>query len=523
MRSATGLVTFLLSFSLVGCEPSGVPVALRVTQPNVAEIYVHQDVNMQFVVVGKVDTVTLMRNGSAFAVLSAPYQYTFLVGQERDGASEFQLVASAKGQQVDGPRFTVHLDRQPPVFQQRSPAGTLLAPWSPIELSFDEPVRLSSVDVLENGVARAVRGVAVSSTPALLPADGAVWQLGAQLTLGSSVATDRAGNVGVLPLSLGSALRVMAWVDVTPATYSHPTSCAPLVALNGAVYVRGQDYSAGYSVWELRDGVSARHAPSPGGRVWFSHGALHAVSTHFSGSEAWGDSYEVQRFNGTTWEIVSTVSPTDPTQELAESCPDVVAIDASTDALAMRLYDCKGSGCSPVSVELFLRTDSTFQHVDPTPGGLSAGATLLPLAGQVAVVSGSTAWVRSPSGSWSVVAIAGSSQFFTTTAAWPGKGAVVSRTNSVVLVRSDLTTVALGALEGQMSSFAATADVLIAGSWSPGVVPKLTALVGDGDGGVSVALHVPDGIAGPQVAFDGQGHLVVGDTYSGDRQVWLLK
>ncbi len=177
-------------------------LTVAITSPT-GTVYSRDAVTVQVNVSGGApETVELLRDGNPLATLVPPYQYTWNVTNEPEGAYHLSARAKRGTERFDSSaNLTVNVDRTPPAIAARTPApnATDVARNAPITIGFSESLEPSSVNdasltLTQNG-SPATRTVQLSSdgrtitvTPATNPEPTTVY------AISLTNLRDRAGN-----------------------------------------------------------------------------------------------------------------------------------------------------------------------------------------------------------------------------------------------------------------------------------------------------------------------------------------
>jgi hypothetical protein len=123
---------------------SRVAQAVAISSP-VATAFTNGQVTFEVIFSGfPPDAVELIKNGSPFAVLEPPYQYSWDTTSEPEGTYQVVARATQGGKTYSSEARTVVVDRTPPVVVGHSPASgdTNVALRAPVYVQFSEPVLL---------------------------------------------------------------------------------------------------------------------------------------------------------------------------------------------------------------------------------------------------------------------------------------------------------------------------------------------------------------------------------------------
>ncbi len=506
-----------------GC--GGTPIlSLSISQPASDEVFTNTDLDLQFVVEGKPESVSLLKDGQVLVSLVPPYQYTFKVGTERDGDIALKLVAQQNGKRVEGPTLVVHLDRKSPRLVAVGPSK--LDPWAPIELTFDEPLRVVSEPTsLVTGRTGAIIATTGSTDGAtLLIEPMAEWPADEVLSVAGPAPRDRAGNLvdvsSLLPLA-SARFSIKTWVDRTPPDLSYVSYCAAIVHGKGSLFLSGETHATPRTptTWSWANGQWTSTVGTAGFQRWVgSDGQLRAAINTSTG-------YTIQRLAGAKWVEESQISPEPAGLVPANLCPEV-GVAGGKDFLLLPWNTAAGTALA--QIDLGTVTGGTWQRIPPPSWLKMSYFDLVIGAGEVGLVgiNAQRVFIRDASGSWNSSPLQFPQSGFVTFGSAPleNNRSAFFENGEVYVVDASAGITALGTFSGDKylvklaASKATVALGLGTGVDAPGQLSVRTLTSTSWK-----QVTLPVGVVSPFMEFDSTGALWLVDINGADPHVYQLQ
>ncbi|WP_257458186.1 Ig-like domain-containing protein [Archangium lipolyticum] len=323
--------------------------------PSQSSVHVKDSVQFQVVVEGgTAESVDLYKDTVFLTRLSAPsYQYTWDTSQETEG--EYQLTARATrgGATFTSSARTIKVDHTAPKVKTQSPApgATAVAVRDTIQVTFDEPLKASTVT--DASVVLGTAGASNVAKTLSLSADGRTLTLtpSAPLTLPATVTINLGSSTAPLTDLAGNALTAS-----TPWTFTVPA----WLPMGGA--------------------ISAVNGPTPAENVSMKVATDGNPVIAWSESDGTAKNIYVRRWTGTSWTDLGpalnavpgasfdTIEP-DLVLDTANR-PTVVWNEVSTNKGDRELYGSRWTGTTWASLPPFLpaiRADQGSRN----PGGIA--------------------------------------------------------------------------------------------------------------------------------------------------------
>ncbi len=390
VRGTAGTLTQDASVSLT--VASSGDLLVNWASPSQSKVYVKDSVQMQVVVEGgTADTVDLYKGTTFLTRLSAPsFQYTWDTSQETEGEHQLTVRATRAGTIFTSPTRIFAVDRTAPKVATRAPApgATTVSVHDTLQVSFDEPLKASSVTdasvVLStastSNVPKTLSLSTDGKTLTITPSAPLTLPATATITLGTSTAPllDLAGNS--LASSSAWTFTVPTWLPLGGAI----SAVAGNTAAENVTMKVGKDGNP-VMAWSESDGTSKNiYVRRWNGTSWESFGnALNAVAT--AGTHAdmpalvldaanlpivvWEEMDATsgptnlygKRWTGSTWESLPQI-PAETAADTKRYAPTVVFDSAGTLVIAATYY----TGVSFQVLTFKLNTlDNTWSDVSP--------------------------------------------------------------------------------------------------------------------------------------------------------------